>query len=73
MMTIDKLPAELPLEASWFFGESLLPYVPALAAADFSRDLPDIDMPVEFRKAVIALRGVLTPDFSYLNDFLPRG
>lgn len=70
ILAVDKLPSELPAESTTFFGESLLPYIPALAKADFSKSFNDLNLPDEFKKAVIAHKGELTPDFVYLYDHL---
>lgn len=67
VLAVDKLPAELPREASAAFGTSLLPYVPALAAADFTLPYETLDLPVELKRAVIAHAGRLTPAFVYLQ------
>ncbi len=40
VMALDNLPAEISLESSVFFSQTLKPFLPALAAADFSRDFP---------------------------------
>jgi len=68
---VDKLPTELPREASIAFGMSLEPFIPALARADFSHTLDDIVLPPELRRALIAHRGVLTPDHAHLQGHLP--
>lgn len=70
VMAVDKLPAELPREASDFFGNSLLPYIPQLAAADFGQPFPQINLPEMFKKALIVHQGALTPDFRYLEQHL---
>ena len=70
MMTVDKLPGELPVEASRFFGNSLLPYLPDLAAADFSAPQADLKLHPDFSKAIIAYQGKLTPNFQHLADKL---
>ena len=69
-MAVDKLPAELPIEATNFFGNSLLPYVPMLAKADFSKPIEQIDLHPDFQKAVIVHQGKLTPKFEYLQKYL---
>lgn len=72
MMTVDKLPTELPREASDFFGNALLPFIPALSAADFTAPFEKLNLPPEFQKAVIAHRGQLTTDFEYLREHVER-
>ncbi len=71
MMAVDKLPTELPLEASEAFGKALLPFVPDLAATDFCAPLDRLTLPPAFRKALIVHQGHLTPDFEYLRQHLP--
>lgn len=70
ILAVDKLPSELPAESSAFFGQLLTPFVPALAETDFNKNLKDLIMPVEFKRAIIAHKGKLTPDFEYLYNFL---
>jgi len=70
VLAVDKLPSELPEEATNFFADALLPFVPGLAATDFTKPFEELDMPVEFKRAVIAHQGELTPDFEYLYQFL---
>lgn len=70
ILAVDKLPAEMPREASEFFGAALLRYVPALAKTDFSLPYHRLELPAEFRRAIIAHQGKLTPDFTYLEQFL---
>jgi saccharopine dehydrogenase (NAD+, L-lysine forming) len=67
VLAVDKLPTELPLEASAAFGESLLPYVPALAATDYRVSFEELRLPPELKRAVIAHAGALTPSHAYLQ------
>ncbi len=70
ILAVDILPSELPLEASQYFSQVLEPFVPAIAAADFSSRWPDLSVPDEIRRAVIVYRGDLTPDYRYLLQYL---
>ncbi len=70
ILAVDKLPAELPAESSEFFGNALLPFVEKLAFADYSQPLENLDIPKEFRGAVIAHKGSLTGNFKYLLKYL---
>jgi alpha-aminoadipic semialdehyde synthase len=70
VLAVDILPAELPRESSEEFSSALASYIPALARADYSVDFEDLDLPPELRRAVIAHRGRLTPDYSYLEEHL---
>jgi saccharopine dehydrogenase (NAD+, L-lysine-forming) len=67
ILAVDKLPAELPREASRTFGNFLLPFVPQLAEADFDAVLENLDIPVEFIPAIIAHKGRLTSAYQYLS------
>lgn len=70
ILAVDKLPAELPREASESFGRGLMPFVPALASANFGRPAGLLRIPKEFRNALIAHNGRLCPPFRYLTAFL---
>jgi len=70
VMAVEILPSELPREASAYFSGILKDYVPAIARADFSRDLESCGLPAPIGRAVIAYRGELTPDYRYIEKFL---
>lgn len=70
VMAVDILPSELPRDASEYFGHVLLPYVPALASADYTAPFADLALPAELKRAVIVHRGKLTPDYAYLAQHL---
>jgi alpha-aminoadipic semialdehyde synthase len=70
MLAFDKLPSELPVEASVEFGTVLLPFVPSLARADYEISFADLHIPQEFRRAVVAHKGRLTPDYEYLFEYI---
>jgi len=70
VMAVYNLPAEIPLESSVFFSQSLMPFVPALAAADFRGTFEDCELPPPVKKAVILFRGKFTPAYRYMADFL---
>ena len=67
VLAVDNLPCELPLEASRDFGAALLPFVDAIARADYQMPFDELVLPPPIKRAVIAHRGKLTPDFHYLN------
>ena len=73
ILAVDKLPTELPQESSEAFGRALLPFVPALAAADFSRSISQLDLPRILCRAIIVHRGRLTKRFRKLQSPLERG
>lgn len=70
VMAVDNLPCELPFDSSREFGAALLPFIPALARADFSRPLEELALPDALRRALILHRGRLTPEYSYIERFL---
>ena len=72
VMAVDNLPCELPRESSTSFSETLLDFIPALANADFTADFSDLELPREFKDAVIVYRGKLTEKFQYLEQYLPK-
>ncbi len=70
VLAVDILPSELPREASEYFSEILEPFIPAIARADYSVRLEELDLPSEIARAVILYRGKLTPDYRYLATHL---
>jgi alpha-aminoadipic semialdehyde synthase len=68
VMAVDNLPCEIPKEASISFSEALRDLVPAIAAADWTRDLDQLDLPGAVRDAIIVHRGKLLPRFEYLEQ-----
>ena len=72
ILAVDILPAELPRESSEDFGKALAPFVPALAAADFSVPFEDCRLPEELRRAVVCYHGELTPGYRYLEKHVGR-
>jgi saccharopine dehydrogenase (NAD+, L-lysine forming) len=67
MMTVDILPTELPRESSNAFGDALLPYMEAIAKADFSKPFLHLDLPNPILRGMILYKGELTPDFTYIQ------
>lgn len=63
VMGIDILPSELPHEASSYFGDKLIDYVPELAMSSISRPL----VSPELQGAMITCSGSLTPNFQYIT------
>ena len=70
VMAVDILPSELPREASIYFSRILKQFVPAIADADYSCGFETLDLPEELKRAVIAHRGRLTPEYRYLERHL---
>ncbi|RLF32026.1 MAG: hypothetical protein DRM98_04580, partial [Thermoplasmata archaeon] len=70
VVAVDNLPCELPRESSQSFSETLLRFIPDIVKADYSVDFENIDLPIEIKKALILLRGKLTPSYQYMSRFL---
>ncbi len=70
VVAVDILPSELPREASFDFSRILKPFIPAIAGADFSAPFEANNLPPEIKRAVIAYRGQLTPDYQYIQQYL---
>lgn len=70
IMAVDNLPAEIALESSVFFSQTLRPFIPAIAAADYVRNFSQCLLPPPLKKAVILFRGDLAPDYEYIREFI---
>ena len=69
VLGVDILPSELPVEASFHFGNLLVPFIKDVAESNFSTPFADqSDVPAEFRRATIAAHGELTPTFQYIEQ-----
>ena len=70
IMSVYNLPAEIPLESSVFFSQTLKPFIPAIARADFRGTFEACELPDPIKKAVILFRGEFTPAFQYMKEFV---
>jgi saccharopine dehydrogenase (NAD+, L-lysine-forming) len=70
VLAVGNLPCELSRESSEAFSAALSPFVPALAAADFSVPYDRLSLPPELRRALILHHGELTPDYAYMQRFV---
>lgn len=70
VMAVDILPSELPRESSISFGDALLPYITAIAEANFAADYEHLKLPSSIKKALILHNGQLTPSFKYISKYL---
>ena len=70
VMAVDNLPAEISLESSVFFSQTLKPFIPGLIGADFRTGFARCHLPAPLKKAVILYRGNLTPDYEYMSEFI---
>ena len=71
IMAVDNLPCEIPRESSEDFSRALRPFLPDIAAADWQLPLEELKLPLPVRKAIIAHRGKLVPEWEHLGQFLP--
>ncbi|XP_076863437.1 alpha-aminoadipic semialdehyde synthase, mitochondrial isoform X2 [Brachyhypopomus gauderio] len=67
MCSIDNLPAQLPIEATDYFGDRLLPYIWEMLPSDATRSLDKEGFSPQVRDAVITSNGKLTPKFEYIE------
>lgn len=72
VLAVDNLPTELPADASRGFAKELLPWIPPLVRADFSRPYGELGLPPELGRAVIAHHGELAPEYGYLEELLAK-
>lgn len=70
ILAIDHLPTEIPRDASEFFSNTLMPFVPAIAKANFQGSLEESNLPDEIKRSVILWKGEFTPPFEYINKFI---
>ena len=70
VLAVDNLPAELPLDSTLHFGDSLFRFLPALAGLDRGAEFKDLDLLPELKRALIVWNGKLTPDYEYLEQYL---
>jgi alpha-aminoadipic semialdehyde synthase len=70
VMAVDNLPCEFPRESSRYFSSVLRDMVAGLAAADWTADFDQLDLPAHLKKAVVAHKGELTPAYRYLRQHL---
>ena len=70
IMAVDNLPCELSREASEFFGEALMSFIPKLALANLDVPFEKIALPDELLRAIILHKGELTPKFEHLSKYL---
>ncbi|KAG1658196.1 Alpha-aminoadipic semialdehyde synthase, mitochondrial [Nymphon striatum] len=66
--SIDNMPTQLPIEATDFFGNLLLPYVESMLNSDATKPLEDHTFDPVVQSAIIASNGRLTPDFEYISE-----
>ncbi|NWZ33252.1 AASS protein, partial [Brachypodius atriceps] len=67
MCSIDNLPAQLPIEATEYFGDMLFPYIEEMLLSEGSEPLEKQNYSPVVRDAVIASNGSLTPKYQYIQ------
>ena len=70
VLAVDILPTELPIDSSMEFSRILMPFVPAIARADYSVPFERCALPPEVKRAMIVYQGRLTEDYRYLDAHL---
>lgn len=65
--SIDNMPAQMPREATEYFGSLLLPYISEILKSDAVTPFEEYDAIPTVKNAVIASNGKLTPNFEYIE------
>ncbi|XP_005100303.1 alpha-aminoadipic semialdehyde synthase, mitochondrial [Aplysia californica] len=68
LCSIDNMPAQIPREATDFFGSLLLPYVSEMLKSDAKQSFEDYSGSPIVKNAVIASNGSLAPNYGYIQD-----
>ncbi|XP_072527555.1 alpha-aminoadipic semialdehyde synthase, mitochondrial isoform X2 [Salminus brasiliensis] len=72
MCSIDNLPAQLPIEATEYFGDRLFPYIWEMLSSDATKPLDDEALSPQVKDAVITSNGKLAPKFEYIVKLRER-
>lgn len=70
VLPIDNFPAELPREASRYFSDVLMNYIPEISGTDFSLPLEQLSLSPPLASALVLHKGKLTPNYRYLEKHL---
>ena len=70
ILAVFNLPAELPRDASAYFGRQLEPFVAPIARAEWEVGFGDLELPPPAKAATILYRGEFTPQYQYLERYL---
>jgi alpha-aminoadipic semialdehyde synthase len=70
ILAVYNLPAELPRDASAYFGRQLEPYAAPVARADWGAGFGAAELPAPVKAATILYRGEFTPPYQYLERYL---
>lgn len=66
--SIDNMPAQIPREATEYFGSLLLPYIEEMLKSDAKTPFEDLKCSPVVKNAVITSNGELTPNFKYIQQ-----
>jgi len=72
IMSVDNLPAEIPKEATEYFGGKLNEFIPLLAQSDLDGGYEELRIPRPLRNGMVLLRGEFTPPFRYMERYLDK-
>jgi saccharopine dehydrogenase (NAD+, L-lysine-forming) len=70
ILAVFNLPAELPRDASAYFGRQLEPYVAPMARAYWDVPFGASELPAPVKVATILYHGEFTPPYQYLERYL---
>jgi alpha-aminoadipic semialdehyde synthase len=70
ILAVFNLPAELPVDASEYFGRQLEPFVAPLARADWANSFGKCELPDPIARATILYRGEFTAPYQHLERYL---
>ncbi|CAG5131011.1 unnamed protein product [Candidula unifasciata] len=70
--SIDNMPAQIPREATEYFGSLLFPYIEEMLKSNAKVPFEDYECSPVVKNAVIASNGKLTPNFEYIRDLRLR-
>ena len=72
VLAVDNLPSEIPRDSSIHFSRTLREILPGITGADPESAFESCDLPDPVRRAVILYKGMLTPSFRYMEEYLIR-
>lgn len=70
VMSVDNLPCEFSRESSMAFSKVLKEYVNSMISTDFHKSFKDLELSEPMRRALVLHHGKLTPDYSYMKEYL---
>ena len=73
VMAVENLPAEVPREATEYFGGKLMEFIPFLANAGLDGEVEDLKLPKPLLNALILFKGQFTENFRYMQEYLKGG